>query len=330
MNKEHTLANIQDEIDLACLAQALWKSKWVIILSTVLTTCVALIYSFFLKPTYEARILLITPISADLAAVNYGRNVVTRLKPMSPSDAFNLLRGVLFAQSTLDDFNSNEAQALNVSSQKTLPVINVKAESFGYAVVALAHSPEIAASAAQRYVDFTQKITLDKLNDVLNKEINVVKARVNEELNSMRTELNNQRASQLLHLQDALQLAEKLEITTPRVAVAQNDSRNTAYLRGSIALKAEIASLKKQQSEALLPPPLINLQHEYNGLNNINLNENDVALIRVDGKMVVSNKPIDLNIARIIFLSAFLGLILGVLFVIIHYIKKNIRTTQNI
>ena len=330
MNRKHALANIPDEIELADLAQSLWKSKWLIIFSTVLSTCVGLIYTFFLKPTYEAKILLIAPITADLVAVNYGRNALTRLKPMPPFDVFNLLRGVLFATSTLNDFHSNETQVLNASSKKTLPVINVKGESFGYAVVALAHSPELAASAVQRYVDLTQKITLDKLNNVLNKEINVVKARLKEELNSMRTELNNQRASQLLYLQDALQLAEKLGINTPGAAVAQSDSSNTAYLRGSIALKAEIASLKQQQPEALLPRQLINLMQEYNSLTNLNLNENDVALIRVDGKMVVSNKPIDLNIARVIFLSGFLGLMLGVLFVIIRYIKQNIRTAQNI
>lgn len=95
-------------------------------------------------------------------------------------------------------------------------------------------------------------------------------------------------------------------------------------------MKAEIANLKLQPPEALLPQPLINLQNEYNALNNINLNENDVTLIRVDGKMIISNNPINLNRKRIIFVFGFLGLMFGVLLVTLRDINKNIRIAQNI
>lgn len=316
--KEAVQTNIKDEIDLSELVQVIWINKLFIILISLLTTFISLLYVTFHKPLYDAKMSLISPIYSDLTAINYGRNSITRLKPLSPADGYIVFRAALFAQSTLDDFKSNKAKITHSLFQQNVPTITVKAEPLGYGVIATAQSPETAAIAVQNYVNLAEKIALDKLNEALNKEVTFVKARLTDEINSLREQVKTEREEQLFRLQDALNLAESAGFEQPNVA--SKAINNPAYLRGSKALKAEIASLKQRQSNDLQSPQLTSALREYNALNEFHFDENDVFLVRLDGKMIV--KPQSFNAMRIILASAVLGLMFGMMLITLRHMKQ--------
>lgn len=234
MEVKHVNSNIQDEIDLLNLLRKLWQSKGFIVLMSFLGGIIGACFLVFHKPVYQANAALTIPITTDLAEINFDRNEVTLLKPFSATDAYNILRGVLFAESVRKDFKKLEVSRKFAG----IPVIKVEPTTTSFAVTATAQNPDDALEALKLFLKLVEDVSIDKLNVALNHEIKVVKSQVKKAL----------------------------------LAQEKTDSKDSTYPLDAKVLKEKISGLGKHSSSKA-PHYNAQLQQQYDALTDIKLED---------------------------------------------------------
>lgn len=182
MEVKHSGSSVQDEIDLLLLVKDLWQAKWFIILVTLFSVTIAVIYLASQKPLYEAQIALIAPLPTDLTDFNYNRNSITLLKPFPVKEAFNLLRGVLFSNSIMKQFNKLEQERI---AGNRPPVIIVKPEYLRFNVTSKAQNATEAVAALELFLKLVNDAAVKKLTLALNEEVATVKSRMKNQMQSV-------------------------------------------------------------------------------------------------------------------------------------------------
>ena len=233
-----------DEIDLFQLFQSIWQEKWLAIAVTALIFIIALAYTVFVTPIYQAKIKMMPAAESHIAAYNALRvldreylqeKTKTDSRPalLSASDAYSIFMANFLSEKTKQEF----LQELSGASSSTFTLKTSKIyPQYGQAIVDVvvdSENPELALAMANAYVDFVlvqSKKEMDaNFNAELNMRIDYLKRHIQVLRNQVSKEQENEVNSQLLlselqGLNIELAMLSAIKIEDKSVQVARVDS----------------------------------------------------------------------------------------------------------
>ncbi len=252
---------------------------------------------FFHDPIYEARVILTPSIINDLSTLNYNRSPNTLLKRVIPSDVYLLFKNILIADSTVKKFvkQKGDKNFLYVSNGLT------RYESL---IIAKSSQKKEALERVNQYIDFTNKIALDLLLNILTKELEQAKINIKKEIYILEKSLQIEK--QLLRLNDALKI------------VQAKESKNV-----NPTLNVEINNLKKPGMTNFHSQQLITLNKTYEKLEHTNFLHMNPILARTSGDITVSENLLYVNWIRNVIIFSILGGLITCLGLTLVFIRSN-------
>ncbi|ENM3807433.1 Wzz/FepE/Etk N-terminal domain-containing protein [Vibrio paracholerae] len=345
-----------DEIDLKELFSALWKGKWLIIITTLLFSVAAIGYAFTAQEWWSAKATVSQP---QLQGIASYQQAVKRYQPLFDvyqedgtiivSQALdNLIEPKLIFQRFIQTFNANGTKR---SFMQTNPTFLALQKQW----LAQTEDPEAIQKLYEQWFTRIQASVVDKNNDtftlsfqsvdkassltLLNEYVQFVNQALNQKLNqdlvstlaAKQVELTQQQQSllqqaqlslqvELERTQYALAIAEAAEINQPLQNLGQQDI--FAINIGSRALKAKVDALKSIKDLSVFEPRLAILQSKLSQLNvdafsaEAQWSANGFYYLDQPEQPLTRDKP---KRALIVVLGGLLGGMLGVAIVLVRF-----------
>lgn len=338
-----------DEIDLRELACTLWRSKLLIIITTLLVTCIAAAYAFLSPPIYEARVRTLPPTAGDLASYNMGSQLTSNaiigrptaqfalsgIKPLTLKEAYDAflqrltsdaVRQTFFDEAYLPANGGSQSEAnkealwkqLNKRLKIDLPT---KPNEFTAELTLEGENPATIAKWANYYVELAKSTTRHDLLEDLNSEVDQRKLGMAEQIEILREIAPNARKDHITRLESALAVAKEIGLEEPTSnstlisidsTIGKDKDDSVLYLRGSKALKSELSQLKNRSEDDAFIPELPSLLKNQALLNSINVKPERFSVARIDRAAVAPIAPIKPKKALILALGVILGGALGI------------------
>ena len=234
-----------DDIDLRELVRGLWAQKILIIVCTVVVTCIAAAYAFFATPIYETTAQTLPPTASDLASYNVASQLtgeavggITQtgfnrspqgIGTLTPTNAYNTflkhLESDTVRQSFFEQFylpahpiseDQKQLQKLQTKLSEELTVtIPKKPNEFVAKVTLEGPDPETIAAWANAYVDLAMTSSRQELLDDLSAEVRIRKKGVSDQIATLRRVAHTTRDDRITRLRNALTVAESIGLETP-------------------------------------------------------------------------------------------------------------------
>lgn len=331
MHHDNSNAPLNDEIDLVEMARALWSQRLLILAITSVVSFGAAGYAFLTKPVYESQVSILPPNPSDIAGYNVGRSPVTGLKPFSVDEVYGYfvrslsseaLRRSFFLDVYLPAVASDRKaptdlywkqfnQDITVKSDKQRPERRQVQVSFS--------DPRVAADWANAYVLRAASETERMMERNVSAEVAIQAQDLERQIETLRETARQRREDRVAALEEALKVAIDVGLENAQGTVWQNvtTSATTAsdstplYLRGSKALRAELAVLKGRTSDDPFIPELRSLQERLGFLKSVDISPEQVAVYTLDSAALVPEVPVKPKKALIVALGVVLGGMLG-------------------
>ena len=335
---QHMTPN-NDEIDLFELCITLWKNKWTIIGITSLLTVLAFVVAFFvIKPTYQSEVEIAPPLQYQYEILNKGvRSILTKpgetppptLPLIDQDKTYQILINNLNAINIQREFFENhyiknyQTELENTQEnfnlfKKNLLIKQISKDSNYYIISFNAKNPQDAYNVTQEFLSLAEK---NAKKIILKNRESDINALINNFQNSilvLKAELTQKHDYEIEQLQNALDIAEKLNIHQPKEDITE------IYMQGSEVLSSKLENLKKNTRN-------FTENNQYNELvANINVYRNlklpsleEFNIFQINATPLVPEKPIKPNKKLIVIIGFFLGSILAVLFVLIRQAVRN-------
>ncbi|QDQ86254.1 hypothetical protein FMZ60_00590 [Alcaligenaceae bacterium SJ-26] len=360
MSHSHGQPASHIEIDLLALCQTIWRQKKTVLLSTVVCIALTIIYVFFLaKPLYEATAYIGEPFSGSLTALNEGRteapvqedtsriSLTTNLKPYGPKEIFSyttqLLGSDLLYQMFMRHVLSDKATPLSASELFTndwrIKIVPPSPDERPmYKVSVYANNRQGAYDDLQYYLALLRTTATTALLDDTSSDIRRAVADTERALQEQRAIASQQRQDRIIRLQEALQVARATGLTQPQFSVARLPEQDTLrpyvdgselYARGVQALEAEIKILQARKNDDAYIDNLREHEARIRLLKAIDLTQfKDFSPFRVDGELIVPDRPISPKAMLLIILAAMLGILIGITTVLLQSLKTKDQAMQ--
>ncbi|UHL63232.1 Wzz/FepE/Etk N-terminal domain-containing protein [Paralcaligenes sp. KSB-10] len=345
-----------DEIDLRDIARTLWASKLLILLVTLVVTCIAAVYVFFSTPVYETYVQTLPPTASGLSGYNIGSQLtgvaisgITQtnssaappsIKELSIKEAYNdflqhltsnTVRQQFFEnvylpaqRTTTDQINKDKlkkqlAKALAITLP-TKPTDNTVRVSFE------GTNPQTIANWADTYVAMAIKATQKELLNDLAGEVALRTQGIDDQISTLRKIALVARQDRITRLKDALQVAKSIGLEVPANSgnLVTSYTGETTYLRGAKALQAELDVLEKRSNDDPYIDNLPDLLKKRALLKSIDLNPSHLSVATIDQAATVPQEPVKPKKLLVLILGVILGSILGVLIALIRKISKRL------
>lgn len=326
---------LQDEdlISPVELLSGLWKQKVLIILVALVFAGGALAYALTAKPVYEARVMIQPPTQNDISQLNYGRGVASGLNALSVKDVYQVflsnlrsesLRRAFFEDVYLPSLGESERNASDDQLFRHFQdVLTVEVLPQGspdhYAVKLSVNDPRLAVDWVVRYVDMAglqgkSEIILDATAEARMKAKNLLR-----DITVARESARTQREDQIIQLQEALRIARSAGLQKPPIIAAGASGEVSAamggalmYMRGAMALEAEIKNLQERVSDDPFVPKLRQRQEAADFYGLLEIDPERVKVYRQDGGIESPEKPVRPRKLLIVMLGLVVGLTLGI------------------
>lgn len=337
-----------DEIDLFELVQNLWAQKWLIIGITAVITAIALLYALKATPIYETSTRITPPSESDIAGFDVGRIITeasigdsrSAFKQYTTKDVYEIFKQNLLSQRVRNQFfeeyylpyrgvridaermDSGARDHLLSQFSQALHVEQVDRDQPDiYRVRVQLKNPEQAAEWANQYVHMAEA---KAESEILNNIVTELRAHADAtalRLESLLTVEKQRREDRITRLQEALTIANALNIEDSQVAIGRStaDSRLAAYvegdlmyLRGTKALQAELAALSARENDEAFIPQLRNVENRERLLRTIQLDQDAVAMFTLDSSAAVPETPIKPRKIMIVAIGVIMGGMLAV------------------
>lgn len=145
--------------------------------------------------------------------------------------------------------------------------------------------------------------------------MNNIEKRLQEGIIGKRSLAKRNRLDRIEALKEALIIAKELKVVDltklQSFANMQGEIMLPLYLLGEAAIQSELSVLKSRKNDDPFIPGLRDIQEQLIVLDSISIDEDKVAVIRLDQSAIVPNVPINPKKALIIGLFFMLGLMLG-------------------
>ncbi|RGP87334.1 LPS O-antigen chain length determinant protein WzzB [Vibrio cholerae] len=346
-----------DEIDLKELFAALWQGKWLIIMTTLFCSVIAIGYALTAQEWWSAKATVSQP---QLQGIASYQQAVKRYQPL-----FDVYQedGSIIVSETLDllidpevifkrfiqEFNANGTKRRFMQTNSTFLTLQKQ-------TLAQANDPEVMQQLYEEWFDRIQASAVDKnANEIftlsfqsvdkassltlLNDYVQFVNQTLNQQLNSnlistlaakygelIQQEKNLLQQAQLRlqveleRTQYALSIAEAADIKQPVQNLGEQEL--FAINIGSRALKAKVDALKSIKDLSVFEPRLVILQSK--------LSQFDLETLSAEGKWSINGfyyleqpeQPLTRDKpkrALIVVLGGLLGVMLGVTMVLVRF-----------
>ncbi|MBS7834590.1 LPS O-antigen chain length determinant protein WzzB [Wohlfahrtiimonas chitiniclastica] len=320
-----------DEIDLFELVATLWRGKWLIAGVTFVCTVVAIIFAFIIiKPVYQATAIITQPTVSQIAPINLG--LLYQARSTEVSIAIN------------NNNNNNNNNNSDYYNQDLYPQPITNKMAFATFLDALQTSNAILKqdkNNQNRYTlsqqNFSAEQALADLKSQLNESnihaISILSAQQNGEriiimdniintLSTLRNRMDKAQKIKIQQLNNALTIAEKLNITQPILPISE------PYMQGTEALTAQIQLLESDKAFYTNDPQyneLSSMLEYYQSIQNHQLPE--LMTFNLLQKPTVSLEPIKPNKKLITIIGFLLGGMLGCMIVLIRQAVRNRLST---
>lgn len=321
MTQPHSSSNDSypdDEIDLFELLQTLWGYKWLIAGISAIVTALGVGYAFSITPIFEAESQLVAPRAIDVQEFQ-ALEVLEANFEYTPAQVYARFQANLQATTVRRLFFYERVDAAIKRNPEhtdfehfnenfdTLLSIDVAPRTL---VAIASEDPQQAAQWVNEFVDFVATVTVAELVAEAKQSIASSVRQIEQQLSSSLTIMRNQRFDRIAQLQEALIIAQAMNLEDPMIENAANQL-NMEYMRGGRALAAEIAMLRNRESDESFVVEFRDLQQRVELLNNITLKPSLIQVMRVDQTAEVPTSRKSPNRALIAAVSIVLGGMMG-------------------
>jgi len=350
-----------DEIDLRDLFLTLWRSKWVIIVTTAVLTIAAIVYVKLAPATYRAQAQTSAPDISDLFSYNLLNNVLQLPRPtpdddastvlpaapaardLTPRTAYAIFVSQLQSASLREEFFENtylpghpEAQTSAAKAQlwdalnRDLKIQTTSnAQNPGSTTLTLQGAqPDKLAEWVNQYAEMARQAANQQLISNLKAAIQARIDEIDTRIEGLRAIAAAKRKDDIIRLNDALKLAQATRMAEPLSAgsLVASYQDQTLFLRGSNALQAEINLLKQRANDDPYIPQLPNLLYARAELQKADPNPQPLSVATIDQSATVPSliRP---RKRLVVALGFLIGLMLGV---IIALIREKVRSTPRV
>jgi len=344
-----------DEIDLRALILTLWTSKVLIIVITLIFTCIGAAYAFLSSPIYQASVHTLPSTSSGLASYNIASQLTgaairgavpessTGIEPLSTEAAYKIFLRHLNSSTIRQEFFEKfylPAQAENeteIEKQRAWKRLNdeltitlpKRVDEVEASLRLEGKNPHTIAGWANTYVELATQAASEELLDGLAGEVSIRKLSVVDQIATLRQIAEKTRRSRIARIEEALAIAEGIGLENPAegiplIAINTYDrdtenvtSGNLLYLRGSRALRAELQQLHQRESDDPYIPEMPNLLKKQALLNSIDLNPDLLSVATIDRAAIAPEEPIKPQKGLIILVGFILGVFSSIFFVLL-------------
>lgn len=329
-----------DEIDLFELLGGLWKQKLLIILTAAIVTGGAVAYALLATPIYEAKVVVQPPSQSNISQLNYGRGGDSGLAMLSVKDVYDVYLRNLRSESLKREFfrkiylpslpederkGSQDDLYGRMNSVLTVAVTSKETPSRYYIMANL----PVAEQAAQWVVQYAQmagehakrEVTRDVRGDGMVKANNL-----EQQINAARESTHKQREDRIVHLKEALNVADSIGLETPPIIsnslsgeVSAGMDGSLTYMRGSKAIRAEIENLRNRISDDPFIPKLRQREESVAFYRSLEIDPGVIEVYRQDGSIELPDKPVKPKRLFIVVVGLISGLVAGCVLALLRH-----------
>lgn len=330
-----------NEINLFELVVALWAQKFLIIGVALIATLAAATYAFLSKPVYEARVYLQPPTLNGIADFNYGRTRAAELTPFTIKDVYEVFTRNLQSESLRRSFfndvylpslpapeRSGSQDVLYSNFLRALTIgLPSKEQPDRYSVNVEGDDPAQVTAWVKAFVLKASTAAEKEMISNTTREAEVRARNLGQQISTLQATENRIRQDSITRLREALMIAEAIGLQNPpiisgnlsTVVSAAMDGQLT-YMRGSKALKAEIANLENRKSDDPFIEKLRALQIKQSFYKDLQVSPDTVSVYRQDGPIEQPDRPIKPKKGLIILLGLVLGCMLGFIIALVRHL----------
>jgi chain length determinant protein (polysaccharide antigen chain regulator) len=324
---------VEQEIPVKELLTMLLRQKWSMLAILVVCIAMALGYLFITRPVYTSTAYLLPPRSQDIEELNIldtlapepppspmftpamvYESFLTNLRSRGINDAFyreNHIAGVLQKEAPKDISPARLFEEYFL--EKT--TLTSKGKEF-YAFSMTGHNATQITDWVNEFIHFASKETVRQL-------IADVRQRIEAEQNSIRHQISGQKAfarqkrhDRLIQLQEALHIAQKLNIQSNQLtktsgSQSTDPDQRLLYMQGVDSLQTQIEILSSRKSDDAFAPKLRELEEKLEVLDSISFNPATLNVTRIDLQAIVPEEPVKPNPPLVLLVAAMLGMIIG-------------------
>lgn len=332
-----------DEIDLRELLLTLWRAKLLILIVVLAATALAVAYLAFATPTYQTQAIANDISSADLGRYNSVRRalqisqaasatgtadestVTSAVTPLQPGNTYAIfvsllpyagLRQVFFDKFYLpghpDIKSQTERVQLRAALDKRLTI--KKSGPQGPVTITLEGAdPQKIATWLNQYINIVRTYAQEQVATILKTEILKRIREIDDQIDDSRIIAAKEREYEISRLEEALKLADKLQIVKPEVGAATSYANSEAFLLGSEALRAKIALLEQQTDDDPYIQQLPKLLYAKRLLAAAHIDPKPFPVVTIIQPATPPKSPIRPRENLIIAAAPLIGLMIGVL-----------------
>lgn len=335
-----------DEIDLRELILTLWNKKLRILTCALVVTLLSIAYAFLSTPTYQATSNILPPTPANFSAYNVVALSDDKLPTLDVEEAYRIfLRHLNSGALKLDFFDKyyipnkatsadlsisereqlwdrfNAALRINLPTTTSPDLASVKLDD---------NNAEQASDWVNEYVKAAMQLASQQAENTLSSAISGRVQRLTIDIAALRAAAEQDRLNRIARLKEDLALAKAIDLKSPasqhNLIVSYNE--DTAYLRGSLALEAELALLEARTNNDPFIEDLSLLNEQLSLLQTLQLSDTPLKLASIDSYAVAPETPIKPKKLLIILLGVIGGLMLGIFMVLLREWWKNEENTK--
>lgn len=309
---------MNNKVDLQELVVIFYNNRWLMLLITGLSIVVAIGFLFFTKPVYRATAEVTQPFPSSLLTYNIAiqSDESNLLQELEPKDVFELFLQTLES----DELLTKAALSHKVAVEKKHNSALISAE---------ARLAEEAVEQVEQSIEAGIKITQKLIAEALTDEVEILRERVNIKRKELTSQEKIKREARINDLENALYIAEKINLTTPYLNVYSSFSGENLYMRGTDALRAEIELLKQKAKDNEFYSESINsLLIKEKALDSISVAPNLIGILRVLNSAQGQAELIKPNKKLFIAVGILFGLILSIFIVLVKEAFR-INTVSN-
>lgn len=320
----------ESDLQLKEMLSVLWDKKWLILLITGLCTLLGFVYANYSKPLYKTDIIVAPPLASSVIPLNE-----TDLKLFDSENLFAIFTSVLTSESTKYSFFEKnvlpqQAKANNKTNYSYKAYksflkkfkIDVIPGTKNYKISFISENPLLTSAEIKRYLDFANHRALTEVREISKKEHERNAALIQQEVNLAKQIAKANTKSQLVVLEEALDIAQSSGIEKPvknkQVTDTFDPDPNHLYHNGAKGLKALMNNLSKRTNHEAFIPNLASMTERHDFYQNYQLKAQQTMLYHIDGDNIpaflISFSKIEMTMT-----SLFLGLLLSIIIVLAQY-----------
>lgn len=347
---------MSEDFNITSLHQTFKAKKRNILYILIASILITAIYAFSLPNLYRAQIYIVPPQDKFVQPLNYFATQIAKdsqlvLKQqyiyfdfMKNAQSRQFQRKFFFDNNIFDYFDDDPEEVfdsyfngmLRFSLESKYVSRDIRQEDF-FSVSFLHTDPNLAAKWLNDYIRMVERETSRRIVDGVNTSIENYRKKLQSAIDSHKVQAKQIRSDYITRLEEALLIAEALNIIKPSNAHLTNqtiimDTDVTSgptqitemplYLFGVDALKTQIEILQNRITDDPFIPNLRSLEAELNTTSLVKVNYTDVRVAEIDQKALAPKRKYSPRRSLMIILGLFFGIVISFFYLLVAHTKK--------